>query len=411
MTRTHLTLLFALACVRESPLPAGVISTTDSALQHHDIRFEQLPAPFASRSAGNPPVASPAPSNATLHVPPGFQVSLYASGLSNPRTMLLTRNGDVLVTETAAGRITLLRDANHDGVAELRYPFATSLNQPYGLAVHDRWPYVGDTDGVVRFAYVPGQTAARGEPEKIAPLPSGGHSTRGLLFDRSGTHLFVSVGSASNVRSGEDPERAAILQMNPDGTARRIFASGLRNPVGMAWQPGSNALWTAVNERDGLGDDLVPDYATEVKDGAFYGWPYAYLGPHEEPRRKGERPDLVKRTIAPSVLIQAHSAPLGIVFYEGAMFPKAYRGNAFVALHGSWNRSRRTGYKVVSIPFRNGKPAGGYDDFVTGWMTDETSRTVWGRPVGLLVLADGSLLISEDENGTIWRVSYQTSAH
>lgn len=412
MTRRHLTLaLLVLACARESSLPAGVTSPSNPVLQHHEIRFEQLPAPFSSTSAGNPPVVEKAPPNATLHVPPGFHASLYASGLSNPRTMLLCPNGDVLVAEPAAGRITLLRDADHDGVAELRYPFATTLNEPYGLAFHDRWLYVGDTDAVVRFPYAPGQTAVRGEPEKIAPLPAGGHSTRGLLFDRTGARLFVSVGSQSNVRAGEDPQRAAILQMAPDGTARRIFASGLRNPVGMAWRPGSNSLWTTVNERDGLGDEMVPDYATEVRDGAFYGWPYAYLGAHEEPRRKGERPDLVKKTIAPSVLIQAHSAPLGIAFYEGTMFPKAYRGNAFVALHGSWNRSRRTGYKVISIPFRNGRPTGGYDDFVTGWLPDEASRTVWGRPVGLMVLADGSLLISEDGNGTIWRITYDAAKH
>ena len=408
MTARHLTIaLLVLACARESSLPAGVTSATDNTLQHHEIRFEQLPAPFASTSAGNPPVVEKAPPNATLHVPPGFHVSLYASGLSNPRTMLLCPNGDVLVAEPGAGRITLLRDANHDGVAEQRYPFAANLNEPYGLAFHDHWLYVGDTDGVVRFPYAPGQTAVKGEPEKIAPLPPGGHSTRGLLFDRTGRRLFVSVGSQSNVRAGEDPQRAAILQMAPDGTARRVFASGLRNPVGMAWQPGTGALWTAVNERDGLGDELVPDYATEVRDGAFYGWPYAYLGAHEEPRRKGERPDLVKKTIMPSVLIQAHSAPLGIVFYDGTMFPKTYRGNAFVALHGSWNRARRTGYKVVSIPFRNGHPTGGYDDFVTGWLPDETGRAVWGRPVGLMVLADGSLLVSEDGNGTIWRIKYE----
>jgi glucose/arabinose dehydrogenase len=226
------------------------------------------------------------------------------------------------------------------------------------------------------------------------------------MFNNAGTKMYVSIGSRSNVSSGEPPERAAIIELNPDGSGKRIFASGLRNPVGMAWEPVTGALWTAVNERDGLGDELVPDYATDVQPGAFYGWPYAYLGPHEDPRRVGERPDLVKKTILPSVLIQAHSAPLGIVFYQGKMFPAEYRGRAFVALHGSWNRAKRTGYKIISIPFRNGRPTGGYDDFVAGWMTDETSRTVWGRPVGLLVLGDGSLLISDDGAGKIWRVTY-----
>jgi len=216
----------------------------------------------------------------------------------------------------------------------------------------------------------------------------------------------VSVGSGANVSSGEDPQRAAIMEFNSDGGAGRIFASGLRNPIGMAWEPSGGALWTVVNERDGLGDDLVPDYATEVRDGAFYGWPYAYLGPHEEPRRKGERPDLVKKTIPPSLLIQAHSAPIGIAFYTGTMFPAQYRGAAFVGLHGSWNRTLRTGYKIISIPFKNGKPAGGYDDFVIGWAPDERGRRVWGRPACLLVLADGSLLITDDGAGKIWRVTY-----
>lgn len=218
--------------------------------------------------------------------------------------------------------------------------------------------------------------------------------------------MYVSVGSRSNVDSGEPPERAAIVEFNPDGSGKRIFASGLRNPVGMAWEPVTGALWTAVNERDGLGDDLVPDYVTEVRDGAFYGWPWCYLGKHEDPRRASEmRKDLVARAIVPSVLIQAHSAALGIAFYQGSMFPAEYRGSAFVALHGSWNRSKRTGYKIIRVPMRNGHPTGGYDDFVVGWMTDEQSRSVWGRPVDLLVLADGSLLISDDgaEKSGAWR--------
>ncbi len=412
MNRRPLPLLLLLvACARESSSqPAAVVSSADGAgLQHHEIRFEQLPAPFASKSAGNPPSVVKPPPNAALHLPPGFRIALYASGLSNPRAMLLTPNGDVLVSEPGAGKITVLRDANHDGVAELRYTFASDLDEPYGLAFLDQWLYVGNSSAVVRFPYKPGQTESRGQPQKIAALPPGGHSTRGLLFNRTGSKLFVSVGSGSNVSAGEDPDRAAILEMNPDGTGRRVFASGLRNPVGMAWQPAGNALWTVVNERDGLGDDLVPDYATEVREGAFYGWPFAYLGPHEEPRRKGERPDLVQKTIPPSVLIQAHSAPLGMAFYNGTMFPKSYRGSALVALHGSWNRAKRTGYKVIAIPFANGRATGGYDDFVAGWLPDEGSGRVWGRPVGLVVLGDGSLLISEDGNGTIWRVTYTTS--
>ncbi len=400
-------IILSLACAPEAAqAPTAVAAATDSLPRHYEFRTDQLPQPFATRSAGNPPVVSAPPRGARLHLPPGFNVSVYASDLDNPRHMLLAPNGDVIVSEPAAGRITILRDANRDSTAELKYTFADNLNEPYGLALQRGWLYVGNQDAVVRFPYNPGATRAMREPERLAPLPPGGHSTRGIIFNRNGTKMYVSVGSRSNVSAGEPPERAAILEFNPDGTGKRIFASGLRNPVGMAWEPVTGVLWTAVNERDGLGDDLVPDYATDVRDGGFYGWPYSYLGRNEDPRRRGERPDLVARAIVPAILIQSHSAALGIVFYEGRMFPAEYRGSAFVALHGSWNRQRRTGYKIIRIPFRNGRPAGGYDDFVAGWMTDETSRSVWGRPVGLLVLGDGSLLISDDGAGKIWRVTY-----
>jgi glucose/arabinose dehydrogenase len=399
--------LIATACAREAnTLPAAVSAPNDPQLQHHEIHFEQLPPPFATPSAGNPPRMRSQRAGDALHLPPGFKISLFASGLDDPRAMILAPNGDVILSEPGANKITLLRDANHDGVAELKYTLIDNLNDPYGLALQGRWLYIGSEDAVLRVPYTAGETRITAPPQRITPLPPGGHSTRGLLFSPDGSKLYVSVGSRSNVNAGEPPERAAISVMNPDGTARRIFAGGLRNPVGMAWNPATGALWTAVNERDGMGDDLVPDFVTDVRDGAFYGWPYAYLGPHEEPRRKGERPDLVAKTIAPSVLVQAHSAALGVAFYEGSMFPAEYRGSAFVAFHGSWNRSKRTGYKIVRIPFRNGKPAGGYDDFVVGWMTDENARDVWGRPVGLLVLRDGSLLISDDGGEKIWRVTY-----
>ena len=394
-----------LACSRSDAQVAAVNTPNDPLLQHHEIRADRLPPPFATESAGNPPVVVAAPSDARPHLPPGFHINVFASGFDDPRTMLLAPNGDVLVAEPGGGKITILRDANHDGVAEQRSTFASGLNSPFGLALHGGFLYVGNEDAVVRYDYRVGQLKASGPLKMITPLPAGGHSTRGLLVSRDGTKLYVSVGSASNV-SVEEPPRAAILIMNPDGSARRTFASGLRNPIGMALEPSSGALWTVVNERDGLGDDLVPDYATEVKDSAFYGWPFAYIGKNEEPRRRGERPDLVAKTIVPSLLIQAHSAPIGITFYTGSKFPPEYRGNAFVALHGSWNRSRRTGYKIIRIPFKNGHPTGGYDDFVAGWMTDETGRRVWGRPACLLVLGDGSLLISDDGAGKIWRVSF-----
>jgi glucose/arabinose dehydrogenase len=218
--------------------------------------------------------------------------------------------------------------------------------------------------------------------------------------------MYVTVGSETNVDVEENPMRATITEFNPDGTGKRTYVSGTRNPIGLAWLPGTRTMWAAVQERDRLGDDLVPDYVTEIKEGGFYGWPYGYLG-MEDPRHKGERPDLVQKIIMPDVLIQAHSAILGLVFYQGKMFPGEYQGDAFVALHGSWNRTRRTGYKIIRIRFKNGKPVGGYDDFLTGWMLDENSKDVWGRPVGLLVLPDGSMLITDDGANKIWRMTYK----
>ena len=385
--------LLAIGCARETVVNA------QAALQHHEIRADQLPEPFATKSAFNPPWVRSQPAGARLQVPPGFTISVFAEGLDGPRHMIQAPNGDVLVSEPGAGKITILRNGKG-------FTFASGLNDPYGLAIHEGWLYVGDEDAIVRFPYAPGAIRATSQPQRIAPLPGGGHSTRGIVFNREGTKMYVSVGSASNVSSGEPPERAAILEFNPDGSGKRLFASGLRNPVGMDWDPQTGALWTAVNERDGLGEDLVPDYITDVRAGAFYGWPYAYIGQHEDPRRRGERRDLVARAVVPAFLIQSHSAPLGIAFYEGAMFPAAFRGSAFVALHGSWNRSKRTGYKIICVPFRDGHPTGGYDDFVIGWMTDENGHTVWGRPVDLLVLRDGSLLISDDGGEKIWRVTY-----
>jgi len=404
---TLFAILFLPACSDEAvPLPATIALKGDPALQHHEIHIDKLPAPYASPSAGNPPRVVKQPAGAALHVPPGFHVSLFADGLDDPRTMLLAPNGDVLLAEPGAGRITVLRDANHDGVAETRFTFAKGLDEPFGLAFHGGSLYVGNVSSIIRFPYTAGDTSARGPAQKLAELPPGGHSTRGVIFNRAGSKMYVSIGSESNVSGGEDPRRAAIVEYSPDGGKARVFAAGLRNPVGMAWEPITGALWTAVNERDGLGDDLVPDYVTDVREGAFYGWPYAYLGPHEEPRLRGEHPELVAKTIPPAVPVQAHSAALGITFYGGSMFPAEYRGDLFVAMHGSWNRKLRTGYKIVRIPMKNGRPRGGYDDFLTGWSPDENSREVWGRPVGLLVLGDGSLLISDDGAGKVWRVTY-----
>jgi glucose/arabinose dehydrogenase len=380
------------------------------------IKADALPKPFETESASNSPTVVPRPAGAELQLPPGFAVSEFSSGdYKRPRWMLAAENGDLFLADYGANKIYLLRDANSDGRidnASERFVFAEGLNLPFGMAINGGYFYIGNTDSVVRAKYQPGQTKLEGPMEKIADLPGdGGHSTRDLLFSPDGRKLYVAVGSKSNVDDeSKDPRRATIGEYNPDGSGYRIYASGLRNPVGLAWNPVAKELWTTVNERDRLGDDLVPDYATSVKDGAFYGWPFAYLGPNEDPRRKGERPDLVAKAVVPDVLLEAHGAPLGIVFYTGKMFPAEYQNSAFVALHGSWNRSRRQGYKLIRIPFKDGKPEGGYENFMLGWMTDGASKEVWGRPVGLTVMRDGSLLVVDDGGNKVWRVTYSAKA-
>lgn len=380
--------------------------TASTKMPHTEVRADRMPKPYHTSSAGNPPRVIDRPANAKLGVPEGFRVALWAADFADPRNMVLAPNGDIFVADMSGSKIHVLRDADKDGKPESRFVFAEGLNRPFGLAFRGNHLFVGNTDAVVRFDYKPGQTVAAGNPVPITSLPRGGHATRNVIFNRDGSKMYVAVGSASNVSDETDePLRAAITEYNPDGTGKYTFASGLRNPIGLAWNPADQSLWTVVNERDGLGDDLVPDYATDVRRDGFYGWPFSYIGQNVDPRR-GERLDLVKKAIVPSVLIQSHSAPITIAFYNGTMFPQQYRGGAFVTLHGSWNRTLRTGYKVVHLPFRNGKPAGGYDDFLVGWAPDPKERTVWGRPAGLLVLPDGSLLVSDDGAGVIWRVTY-----
>ncbi|HEV3192289.1 MAG TPA: sorbosone dehydrogenase family protein [Polyangiaceae bacterium] len=376
---------------------------------HTDIRFEDLPAPDVGNDADNDPHYVPHPAGAELRLPPHFSIQPFSEGdFDNPRWLALAPNGDVFLSDSRVGKVWVLRDARGTGAADARFVFADGLDQPFGMAFHAGWLYVANTNSVIRYRYSPGQTKASGPAERIAVLPGRGynqHWTRNLVFSPDGAKLFVSVGSESN--DDDDPEpRASIVVMNPDGSEPHLFARGLRNPVGMAFHPATHKLWVAVEERDHMGDDLVPDYVAEIIPGGFYGWPFAYLGPHEDPSHKGQRPDLVARTIAPDVLIQAHSAVLGLAFYDGTMFPPGYQGDAFVALHGSWNRSKRTGYKIIRIRFKNGRPLGGYDDFVTGWMLDERSRNVWGRPVGVVVAKDGALLIADDAAKVVWRVSY-----
>ncbi|HEY0422505.1 MAG TPA: sorbosone dehydrogenase family protein [Rhodopila sp.] len=391
------------------------------------ITPDSLPAPFAGRSAGQSPSVVGRPAGAAPHVPPGFEATLFATGLEQPRTLRTAPNGDILVAEAGSGRIRVLRASDGTAKPVQAVTFASDLNLPFGLAF---WPpgpspqflYVGETGRIVRYPYQAGDLQARGAAQTIvASLPEGGHWTRDIVFSPDGGRMFVAVGSEGNLAGdltgqppaglplgaawGDNLNRAAVLEFSPEGGNQRIFATGLRNCSAEAMQPGTGALWCAVNERDGLGDNLPPDYATHVEPNAFYGWPWFYIGNHPEPRMNGAHRDIAGRVTVPDVLIQPHSAPLGIVFYDGAQFPPAYRGDAFVALHGSWNRAKRTGYKVVRLPLQNGRPNGTYEDFLTGFVASD--QAVWGRPVGLTVARDGSLLVSEDANGTIWRVTYR----
>jgi len=395
------------------------------------ILAQQLPQPFETPWFRRPTRAVPMPDGHRPTVPAGFRVSLFAEGLQMPRFMALAPNGDVFVAEPVrnASRISVLRDVDKDGVAEVRETFAADLNRPFGLAFWNNYLYVGNNDSVVRFTYAAGQVKAAGAPEQIASLPPSdaaldqdtanrlkidisqtrgyNHWTRNVIFNPSGTKMYVTVGSATNATPESDPRRAAVNEYNPDGSGHRVFASGLRNPVGLAFVPGTNTLWTVVNERDHLGDDLVPDYLTSLMDGAFYGWPYSYLGKHIDPTVVATRPDLVARAVTPDVLLASHAAALGLIFYTGTLFPAEYRNSAFVALHGSINRSKLSGYSVVRVPFRDGRPSGPPQDFLSGFIArDDEEKEAWGRPVGLLQLADGSILVSDDTGNRVWRVSY-----
>lgn len=386
----------------------------------HHIDPKDIPEPFATKSAREGPHVVDRPEGAMLHVPEGFEVSEYARGFDNPRYLLTAPNGDIFVTESGPGRIRVLRDTDGDGKPDRNEVFTKGLHQPFGLAFYPPGPdpqylYVGNTDGVVRFPYRNGDLAARGEAQTITDLSGGGHLTGGghwtrdVVFSKDGKKLYASIGSLTNDEENIADEtvesvRARIFEMNPDGSAKRTYASGIRNAVGLAIQPRTGALWASVNERDGLGDDLVPDYITEIKDGGFYGWPWFYLGAHLDPRHTGDpHPELAGKVTIPDVLVQAHSASLKLVFYEGDQFPAEYKGDAFAAFHGSWNRSTSTGYEVVRVPLKDGKSTGIYEDFMTGFVV--SNGNVWGRPVGLTVAKDGSLLVSDDGHNLIWRIS------
>lgn len=404
-----------------SPVSApdnSLISTQPLTPSPIRIALADLPLPFATNSASKSPNVVPIPANPRLNVPAGFEVNVFAEGLDRPRWLALTPQGDVLVTETRQNRITLLSDPNGDGVAEVKQIFAAAgngLNQPFGMTFAGNYFFLGNTDAVLRFPYQTDQTQLTDIGEKIADLPADGynnHWTRNVVAAPDGKKLYVSVGSASNV--DEEPlPRAAVQVMNLDGSNVQTFASGLRNPVGLDFHPITQELYTTVNERDGLGDDLVPDYLTRIQQNDFYGWPYAYLSPDRlDPRQvqanRSTNPELAARTQTPDVLFQAHSAALGLQFYNGETFPPRYRNGAFVAFRGSWNRNEGTGYKIVYVPFdANHRPLGHYEDFVTGFLTDPSGPTTWGRPVGLLTLSDGSLIFTEEANGRIYRVQYR----
>lgn len=408
MVRFSLVTLAALSLAT----PAAALGTDQEVGQRFLIRPADLPEPFATPSASNSSsVVRPRPADATLRLPPGFAFNAFADGLGEARWLTVAANGDVLLAESSEGRIVVLRDADGDGRAELRSVFVDGLRRPHGMAIRPDGLYVADTERVWRIPYRPGDTKARGAPVGVTQPGAfgspGGHWTRNIVFAPDGRHFYVAIGSTGNV-SEEPPPRATIVEFTADGARSRLFATGMRNAVGIAIRPGTSELWAVVNERDALGDGLVPDYLTRVVDGAFYGWPYAYLGQHPQPRLGDRRPDLVASARVPDVLFTAHSAPLGLAFYTGSQFPAEYRGDAFVALHGSWNSGKPTGYKVVRVRLRDGKTNGEYENFATGfWSAGERSAQVWGRPVGLAVAADGALLVADDAGNAVWRIAWR----
>jgi len=365
----------------------------------------KLPAPFATNSSGNGPQGTKPPAGFLPTVPAGFRVNVYAASFKVPRWITVAPNGDIFLADNGSGEIIVMRDPQHTGAAQEREIFVSDQKRPFGIAFREDYVYIGNTKELVRFRYDPKTSKRLGEKEHLMDLPGGGHDTRSLAFSADGKHLFIAVGSGSNIDTGEASIRAAVTICDPDGKNARLYATGLRNPVGLALEPVTGEPWVTVNERDELGDDLPPDYFTSIKDGGFYGWPYSYIGSNVDSRVKQEHPELVARAIIPDVLLGAHVAPLQFAFYTGKQFPESYRGGAFVAEHGSWNRASRSGYQVAFVAFKNGKPSADPVPFMTGLVPDPTKSDVNGRPVGVAVAPDGSLLVADDGAAVIYRIS------
>jgi glucose/arabinose dehydrogenase len=361
-----------------------------------------LPAPYATPTVSNGGKVVSRPEGAQLKLPKGFVIEEYAEGFKRPRFMVQGPGGEVLVSDAVPnGSVMVL--SGKDKLTMLE-----GLDRPYGLAFWKDYVYVAEATSLKRYKYDP-KTMTVGAGEEIVAMKDfgKGHISRTVVFNRKGDKMYMAVGSSANIVTGDPETRAAVTSYNPDGTGKEIVASGLRNPVGLRLYPGTDTLWTSVQERDGLGDGLVPDFFTHIRPGGFYGWPYAYIGPHEDPRIEEKRKDLVDRAIIPDVILEPHVAVLDFLFYTGSQFPKEYQGGAFLANHGSSNRAKRIGYSVSFVPFKNGKPSGPVRDFATGWMISPDEKEVWGRPVGLLQMKDGSLLLSDDGGKKIWRISYK----
>lgn len=386
----------------------AALALDDKPGQRFDIRPDQLAKPYVTPSVVNFPSRVARPEGTVPEVPAGFTVSIFAQGLEHPRWMALAPNGDVFLAQSNAGTVSVLRDSDGDGKAETVSTFASGFSRPHGLAFTKDALLVGDVRAIWSLPYAAGDLASKSRKPLTRPGAlgnPGNHWTRNIAIAPDGQHMFVAVGSVGNVQ--EEPAPFATVQrFTLAGGEQSTFAAGLRNAIGIAFYPGTNDLYVVVNERDGLGDGLVPDYLTRVQEGQFFGYPWSYIGQNPDPDLGKKRPDMVAKTVVPDLLFESHSAPVGLVFYEGTQFPEAYRGDAFVALRGSWNSGKPTGYKVVVVPFANGRPAGGYENFMTGfWSAGKDKAEVWGRPAGLLVAADGSLLVADDTGGVVWRVS------